>query len=139
MFLILKAHQTDLYTVAILLFDIQSGHRCSTMASSQLPPPRSFVPSALPLTTVVSSSSTGRVPMAELAYDAIGVSAADASVSISRADEGESALVFDSRRVADYSILPTRPNQPGKPITIKGMSSSVTCSDKRACMRCCDQ
>lgn len=69
-------------------------------------------PVMLPPTTVVSSSASGHVPVAELAYNGPMLPDHDPSVSISMAEEGESALIFSTRRVAEYTILPSPKVEP---------------------------
>lgn len=59
-------------------------------------PPAASLPSILPLTTVVSSFTSGQVPVAELAYSAPVFTGSDPTVSVPVVDEGEIVLVISS-------------------------------------------
>lgn len=82
--------------------------RCSENAADLRAPPAASLPSILPLTTVVSSFTSGQVPVAELAFSAPVFTGSDPTVSVSVVDEGESALVISSVAVESTNILPPK-------------------------------
>lgn len=96
------------------------GFRCSEKAAALRPPPPVSLPPILPITTVVSSpvlpnttvvssSTSGRVPIAELAYNATVFSEGDPTVSVSVVGEGESALMLSTcRAVQSTTLFPSK-------------------------------
>ncbi|KAG0561656.1 hypothetical protein KC19_9G081900 [Ceratodon purpureus] len=80
--------------------------RCSgKAAANKSHQPTPSFPPILPITTVVSSSTSGRVPVVELASTARVLSEYDPSISISLVGEGESALVLSTSRAVESSVI----------------------------------
>ena len=79
---------------------------------------------------MVSSSASGRVPVAELASNATVFSEYDPSISVSVVGEGESALVLSTFRAAESTV-----HSPPK-LEIRGSSSVAGFIRASMCYHC---